>query len=75
MPKRMSHRPLSLTPLPVHDATTVTLDTCPNCDNHRIKKWARRKGGPSMFHCSRCGFVANIDHVLNAHWMLGHRVA
>jgi predicted RNA-binding Zn-ribbon protein involved in translation (DUF1610 family) len=51
------------------------LDRCPNCHNTRIGKTPRRKAGPAMFHCRKCGFLANLDQINHMHWMLGQRGA
>ena len=65
-------RTIKLTPYPTYAEREVTLEECPNCSNTRMSKTPRRKSGPGMFHCRRCGYLTNIDLVNHTHWMLGH---
>ncbi len=75
MPKSKPRGPIKLSSGRRFDARGVTLETCPYCENVRIAKTPRRKGGPSMFHCRKCGFMANIDQMLDMHRLLGHVAA
>ncbi len=53
----------------------VELNHCPYCQNERIGKSPRRKGGPTMFHCKRCGYMATLDQMNDMHRLLGHIAA
>ena len=75
MPYIYRNRPVKLTPYPSFAEREASIDVCPNCDNPRVSKSPRRKGGPSSFYCKKCGFVASVDQLFNTHWMLGHRTA
>jgi hypothetical protein len=68
-------RPIRLTPFPAYEERSIALEKCPNCHNERIGKTPRRKSGPAMFHCRRCGYLTSIDLVNFVHHLLGHEAA
>ncbi|MDA0232614.1 MAG: hypothetical protein O3B04_04535 [Chloroflexi bacterium] len=69
------HNPVKLTPYASYDERGIALERCPNCQNEKISKTPRRKGGPTMYHCRRCGYLTNIDLVFDTHRLLCHRAA
>lgn len=66
---------VKLTPYSSYEEHGVGIDSCPSCENPHVGKSPRRKAGPAMFHCKKCGFIANIDDVNQMHWMLGQEPA
>lgn len=75
MTSHTTHRAVRLTPYPVYGPAETNLERCPNCHNERIGRTPRRKGGPSMFRCRRCGYIASVDQVLDMLRLLGHTAA
>lgn len=72
----MPHQwPVRLTPYSTYEERGIALERCPNCHNDRIGKTPRRKGGPSMFRCRKCGYIANVDQVNDMHRLLGQTAA
>ncbi len=72
--KSDKHKPngkTSLTPQPPYLERDVELERCPNCHDDKIKKTPRRKAGPAMFHCRKCGYLTNIDLVYDMYRLLG----
>ena len=60
----------TLTPYATYVERGAGLERCPNCHNERIARTPRRKSGPAMFHCRRCGYLASIDTVNQVrHWL------
>ncbi len=72
MPYVYRNKPVKLTHYARFEEREVTVDECPNCRHTRVSKSPRRKGGPSLFSCGKCGFIVNINDLFGAHWMLGH---
>ena len=64
-----------LTRYPQYDQRSADIDHCPYCHNDKITRTPRRKAGPALFSCRNCGFLANVDDILDAHELLGHRAA
>ena len=64
---------VKLTPYSSYEEHAVGLESCPWCQNTRISKTPRRKGGPAMFHCKKCGYLTNVDLVNDVHRMLGQQ--
>lgn len=75
MRQHKPHNPVRLTPYPKYDVTDDALERCPNCHNERIGKTPRRKGGPSMFRCRKCSYIASVDQIDGMHRLLGHTAA
>ena len=75
MSQHKQHNPVDLTPYSTYEEHGIALERCPNCHNDRIGKTPRRKGGPTMFHCRRCGYLTSIDLVNNVRGQLGQTAA
>ena len=72
MPAKNPHRLKRLTQYASYEERGTVLEQCPYCQNDQISMTPRRKGGPSMFHCKRCGYMASIDQIFGMHRLLGH---
>lgn len=75
MPQHKRHDLPRLRAVRKFDERGTTLEECPNCHHDRIGKTPRGKGGPSVFHCRKCGFVVSIDQIYDMHRLLGHVAA
>lgn len=71
MSMKKTRRLPRLTPQRRYEQREVVLEHCPYCQNDRIGKTPRRKGGPSMFHCRKCGYMTNIDLMYDMYRLLG----
>jgi predicted RNA-binding Zn-ribbon protein involved in translation (DUF1610 family) len=73
MPLKSLVSHVKLTQYSSYDQHATILERCPACHNEKIVQTPRR--GPAMFHCRKCGFVANLDDINNMHWLLGQRAS
>ena len=71
LPSLVGH--VKLTQYAPYPEREVEMTTCPWCKNARVSKSPRRKGGPAMFQCKKCGYIVSNDMITHAHWMLGQR--
>jgi len=72
MAAQIRSRQVRLTSYPRYQERGIGLDHCPWCSNAQITRTPRRNSGPTLFHCKRCGFIANHDEIYDAHRLLGH---
>ena len=75
MTSHTPHNPVKLSPYASYEERGIALERCPNCHNDHIGKTPRRKSGPAMFRCRKCGYLTNIDLVFDMHRLLGHQAA
>ena len=71
MPLRSLVSDVKLTQYASFDQGSDSIDHCPACQDEEISKTPRRS--PALFHCRKCGFMANIDDLHGVRWMLGQR--
>ena len=71
MPQKSLVSHVKLSQYATYDQDSDALERCPSCHNERLSKTPRR--GPALFHCRRCGFIANMDDVHEMRRMLGQR--